>query len=232
MRKEELLYLEKLLVGSLTNISDIQETLLSFLNIKLVRLVDNIKARDAESAYSADTIFFPLLHSVLVSERVLEISINSGYLQNRLIRLTTMSKDFGISIEDARRQFEYTIMMHREMAFNNLNTSKNHNNYYIENIKEYKKFIEEELFKNIRIYCNQVMIALITVRTINKLGLWRWRFKFSPSFRYFRNRRKLKAFLAETTDRVDSFVKNCLIADRDLGEWYKQNNPSTQKING
>lgn len=224
-RAEHLMLLQKMLVNAVNNVEDTKRTIEMFRDKKLNVLIKNIDLRTKQNSYSIDTIFFPLLHSETISERVLDVTIQSSYLQNKIVRLVPMSKDFAVTIDDARRQFDSVIDMHKQMLFQKMNPLVGvHNESYKQSMIGFRKFITDEFLNtNLRIYSNHLMISLMAVKLMTQWGFWRWRLIFSPHFCYFISRESLNHWHKNAYDCVEKYVINQLIADPELGRWYREN---------
>ena len=143
-----------------------------------------------------------------------------------------MSKDFSQSIEDVRAQFKYTIDMNKDMSFQKLNPPIFQNQEYEQNMQNFKRMLKEDIFgKNIKVYMNQLIKTKTTVNVIQNLGffrLTRWRSKFSPSFKLFKNHKDLKIFTNSAYERVDSFIKSTALKEvGPVGDLYRKNNKAS-----
>lgn len=206
-RRKKLDYLEKLLVYNINSVIDARNTINSFLENKLRELIQWISESN-EKTYSVETAFFPLFSMHPIDENILDFCTGSGYLDDKMIQVVRMSKDFSLGIDDLRRQFAYTLEINRDMAFKKLIPPDDQKNQYKINIEEFRKTVKQDLFeKNIKTYIRLLATVRIGVNTLRDLGVVRWRFKFSPSFRYFRNNRDLQKFRKEAFERIDKFLK-------------------------
>lgn len=207
-RKKHLYNLEKLLVYNINNLIDARNTINHFISVRLLELVDNIKSRIGEDVYSCDIAFFPLFSIHPPDENILEINTESGYLDNKLIQTIKMSKDFAIAIDDLRQQFMNTIQVNRDMAFSKLNPPKFQNEAYLRNIEEFRNVVKRDIFeKNIKVYMRTIVSTRVALNVFRDLGIIRWRFKFEPHFKYFKNRQDLKKFRDNIYELIDKFLE-------------------------
>lgn len=204
--KKDLYYLEKTLVYNINNVIDARTTIRIFID-KLDQLIKNIDSND-DLQYSVDTAFFPLFHASPIDENLLKISSGSGYLDNRIVQLLRMGKDYALAINDARNQFRETIKMNKEMAFYKLNAPGPQKKLYKQNINDFIEAIEKDFFKkNTKIYLKKLVSTRVVLNEIRNKGIMKWRFKFEPHFKYFENQSDLKIFKNETFNRIDQSIK-------------------------
>ena len=205
--KDDLYYLERTLVSAINNVIDTEETIKNFLDNKLIELLNNIEDRIKENIYSVDIAFLPLFYIFTINESFLNFKTGSGYLDNKIDQIIQMSNNFASNVNDLRKQFGDTIEMNKNMAFYRLNPSSAQNNMYKTNIENFKKTVEGELLeKNINSYLRLLVSARVVAKKISKIGIIRWRFRFSPNFRFFKNREEFEKFQQdEMFDRIDKF---------------------------
>lgn len=205
--KEGLYYLEKLLVYNINAVGESHRTIKDFIKNRLVELIDRIDQATVEKRYAVHTAFLPLF-SYPTDENLFSINTNSGYLDNKLLQIFGMTKDFSLAIDDLRNQFSSTVELNYKLAFGKLNGPVPQNNEYKKNIEEFIKVVERDLFgKNEKIYIKALVSTRVAVSKIRDIGLQRWRIKFSPSFKFFMDNKKLEKFKSETFDRIDQFLK-------------------------
>lgn len=205
--KDNLYRLEKLLVYNINNVVDARNTIYSFIENKLEELIEHIKQNN-DKAYSIGVAFFPLFTIHPIDENIISLNSGSGYLDNKMIKIFKMSRDFASSIDDSRRQFAYTIEVSRNIAFMKLVSPVDQKNQYIQNIEAFREMMRRDLFdKNIKTYIQTLVSARVGINFLRDIGIFRWQFKFSPRYRYFKNRRELKKFCEETHKRIDKFFK-------------------------
>lgn len=207
-RKKHLYNLEKFLVYSINNAIDAYNTINHFIEKRLSKLIEHVKENNNNGAYSVDNAYFPLFSVYPINENVLDVDTESGYIDNKIIQIMKLSKDFALSIDDLRRQFTDTMKINRSMAFNRLNPSHIHNETYIRNLEEFKTIVKQDMLeKNVKIYIKILVNARVGVNTLRDIGVNHWRFKFSPSFKYFKDQRELKKFKDSTFERIDQFLE-------------------------
>ena len=208
--KENLLYLEKIIVSNINNVLDIEVTIKKFLDNQLKTLEGNVRKHLASNpySYSADMAFFPLFATNLIEENYLKVSSRSSFLDNKLLQVFKMSKDFAHSIEDFRLQFKETLQSNKDMILNKSNPPLIQNTMYLTNLEAFKEAVERDLLNgNVKTYLNLLTRTYVALMEINRLGIYCWRYKFSPSFRYFKNYKELKEFKKGMFERVEDYIK-------------------------
>lgn len=207
-RKENLYQLEKLFVVNINGVVDIHQNIKRFLEEKLSDLISNIDKKDLPNSYSIATAFFPLFFVPTINESFLDIKTGSGYLDNKILQLIKMSKDFSLSIDDLRGQFEHTLITNQWVAVNRLNKPKLQKKEYKENLERFEETARRELIeKNIKTYLKFLISARVIVNEIRDSGIIRWRLKFTSSFKYFRSRKIWKDYVNKTFDRIDNYLE-------------------------
>ena len=205
--KEDLYYLEKLLIYDINAVIENHRTIKYFIEKRLTELISRINQATREGKYGVHTAFFPLF-SHPADENLFNINTGSSYLDNKLLQISGMTKDFSFAIDDLRNQFSSTVALNYKIAFDKLNAPVPQNNEYKRNIEGFIKIIKNVLFeKNEKTYMRVLVNALVAVNTIMDMGIIRWRFKFSPSFKFFRNKQNLEKFRGEVFDRIDQFLE-------------------------
>jgi len=205
-RKEYLIYLEKFLVDRINNVIDVKKTIENFLDERLVELISNIKSVPSD-IYSTAIAFLPFFNTEPIGEILFNHDTKSSYLDNQLLKVVRMSKDFSEIVDDIRRQFQETISTDREMAMRKLNAPLFQNEEYVTHLNNFIESTKRDLNKNIPIYFRVLVSARITADTIRKMGIIKWRFKFSADFIPFKNKESFKKYVKETPDRIDKFLE-------------------------
>lgn len=205
--KNNLYRLEKFLVYNINNVVDARDTIYNFIENKLGELIEHIK-QNSDKTYSIDVAFFPLFMAHPIDENIISLNSGSGYLDNKMLKIFKMSKDFASAVDDSRRQFEYTLETSRNIAFMKLVSPVDQKNQYIENIEAFRTMVRRDLFdKNIKVYIQTLVSARIGINFLRDIGIFRWQFKFSPKYRYFKNKQEFKKFCEGTHKRIDKFFK-------------------------
>ncbi len=136
-----------------------------------------------------------------------EQAAQSNYLENKVAHVYKLVKDFGNNIDEARIQFNSSIQLHQTMVFAKANAPDLQNNLYIENLEAFAEMLKRDILENnIRICLKHLIYAKAANDAIRQLGYFRWRFKFSPSFMYFRDRKSLQKYKDESLTRVESYL--------------------------
>ncbi len=218
--KEYLISLEKFFVYSINDIIDARCTLARYLKNQLAELIINIKANTAKNIYSVDTAFFPLFSVSPIDDVIFRNTSRSNYLENKTAHVHKLVRDFASSIEDIRRQFTHTLELHHSMAFGKVNAPNVQNAMFIRNLEEFVKMVHRDIFdSNVKICIKHLVYAKVAENYIKNKGYFLWRWRFSPSFKYFRSKKELQKYKEETFDRIELFLKP--IVDKEIAEIEK-----------
>jgi hypothetical protein len=210
-RKNDLILLEKILVTNINTLGESYNTIKTFLNGNFNDVLKDIDTDNASGKYSASYTFFPLFICNPIDIDLTSINSGSGYLDNKLLNIQKTSKDFYLGVEDLRNQLKDTILLHREIIFNKLNPEKAQNYLYKENLIRFKTVVERDMLsKNIKTYLELLITSLVVLRKINKVSLFRWKFKFSGSFKFFKTQKLFKQYINinNVFDRIDLMIKS------------------------
>jgi hypothetical protein len=206
--KNDLLYLEKMVVSNMNNVLDIEIIISEFITKKLLTLEKNIPQRTSGNSYSIDAAFFPQFAGHISDENYLKTTSKSGFLDNKLLYIYKMSENFTHSLNDFRGQFQQTIQSNTEMAIAKINPMKIQNEMYLRNIQSFRNAVQDELLNNnIPVYLKLLTTAYVTLSEINKRGIRSWRLKFSPSFKYFKTNNQLKEYKDSAFERIEAYIE-------------------------
>ncbi len=207
--RENLYFLQRTIVYTINNLLETRRTILKFTDNHLKELLKNIEECNLEERYSLNRAFFPLFNVHAIDVNLLKISTKSGYLDNVLAKVVEMSKDFPLIVADAANQFRQTLELSERIAFGKQNSVKVHNQEFKKQIVEYDKFIKRELIENnISIYLKSLVTALVCIVELYEIGYFRWKFRFSSYFKFFKNRKDYLNFVEGSFDRVDNHFKD------------------------
>lgn len=210
-RKEDLLYLQKNIIYNINIISDIHDTLKKFIDDQFAKLIINIDDRIQKDKYSADRAYFPLFSLCLIDDSLLSRHSGSGYVDNKILQVHKITKELSMGIIDLRHQFNDTISINMNMAFSKMNPPIFHNNQFKDNLNEFKDMVDRDIFtQNIPTSIKVLAETLVAIECINRIGLFRWKYKFSGSFKYFRKHSDFKGFKNNTYERISAFLKGDL----------------------
>lgn len=205
--KDNLYRFEKSLVHDINNVVDARNTIYNFIEDKLGELIKHIRQNNND-VYSIDVAFFPLFTVHSIDENIVSLNTGSGYLDNEIIRIFKMSNDFASAIDDLRQQFAYTAETSRNIAFMKLVSPVDQKDQYVQNIEAFREAVRRDLFdKNVKIYIRTLVSTRTGINFLRDIGIFRWQFKFSSRYRYFKNRQELKKFDEEIYERIDKFFK-------------------------
>src|SRR5882724_4687121 len=172
--KENLLFLEKFLVFNINTVISADKTIRDFITIRLAELISHIDQNTATERYSADEAFFPLLMTSSDDIDFLSIKTKSGYLDNKIMQVSMMSRDFSLAVEDMRRQFTHTVSLNQDMAFNKRNPPNAQNALYKGNIQGFIEFVNRDFFeKSLKVYIKTLSTARVAVSSIREEGFIR-----------------------------------------------------------
>ncbi len=206
--RDDLYYLEKLLVLTINNLIDSRKTIKHFIDVRLVSLQKQIDEESAHGRYCVSMAFLPLFVIHSFDESALELKIKSGYIDNQLNRIVALSKDYVIAIDDLREQYKQTYLIQKEIAFSKLNPAVPQNNSYKANIEEFRKIVKEAIFeKNMKAYIKLLVTTREAVNFIRRKHIFLWKLKFTASFKYFRNKKQFKDYKENLVIEIENFLK-------------------------
>ncbi len=203
--KEGVYYLERLLVDQLNSSYEAKNTLQLFIDNKLTELLQNISTNPL-TAYSIDAAFFPLFPVRPISEEIHKITTKSNYVDNKIARAYKISYELAHAMDDARRQFDYTIKTSREIAINRLNPPEVQKKQYYTNVLLYKKFLHEDfLTKNFPIYTKMLAEARVPLSKLREIGIKSWNKKFNPKFKFYLRKKDYEKAKKEIYEKMDEY---------------------------
>jgi len=205
--RKKLYFIEKLLVDQINNVLDAKKTIRRFVNIQLKELICHIQ-ENHPNAFSIDYAFFPSFSIIPLSDEIHKINTNSVYIDNKLGKSCLLSKDFPYIIEGAREQFFQTIQLNRDMALKKINPPEIQKASYLHNIKEYKLMIEKDLLNNnFSIYLKVLVEALEAIKELRKVNLRKWRLKFDPKYRFFKNKKQYIEAKKNSYEKIEKYFE-------------------------
>lgn len=207
-QREDLYYLEKTLAVSIDTVGEVQRIIRKFTDNRLKRLVCHVEECSQAEVYSIDETFFPLFYVHTVSEGINKINTKSGYLDDKISRVSMMSKDFAMIVDNLRSQFENLVENNRQVIVSKSISPEAQCANYLRNIKEFRDVVEKYLYhQDVKLYLETLVSSRIAVNNYRELGFFRWQYKFSPSFKYFKNKKTLKKYNDEMFERIDKFFE-------------------------
>jgi uncharacterized membrane protein len=224
--KNNLLFLERMLVASINNIVQIKGTIEYFLNTKIDPMISAIGIHT--NVYNAESAFFPMFFTVKYGDNIFSLNLKSAYLENKINQVATMSNDIVASIEDARRQFQHCIESNMRMASQKLNPPSIQNDFFKKNLEEFKKITKKEILDtNFNIYFVRLVESRTAVQTLLKdinrygcFGFTVWKLRFSSDCRYFKNRKILENFKKDFIARIEAYVIKQISMYKELEDRY------------
>ncbi|GEM_PF-993517 len=207
LKRENLDYLERLIVDQINMIIEIERVIRTFIDNRLGELIKNINA-NPDNAYSVNRSFFPLFSVRVMSENIHGISTRSNYLDNKLAQAYAMSKDLPHIIDDTRQQFTNTIELNEKIAFMKVNPPQAQKQSYLENIKNFRVSLSDDMIdKNIPIYLKTLVQAQVALSEFRKMGFLLWRIKFDPKFRFFWKHETFNKAKEDSYNKIESFFE-------------------------
>ena len=211
LNKEDLIFVEKELVAAINNLAEIKRTLNDFLVTNLFKLKKIIKESDQMEAHCGSSAYLPMFHVNELDVNLKHVRAGSGYLDNEIIKVISYSGELNVQMKDIRLQFENTVSDAKHLATNKINSYEFHNSSYLRNIENYEEMIKRDVVgKNIYTYLKALTKTYVTSMEIRKLGKWRWRQKFSSSFKFFLNKKKHVEYKKDAIKRVDEYINPIL----------------------
>lgn len=205
-RKENLYYIEKALVLNINMVGEAHRTVSRFIELKLNILIQHINEDIKAGRYSLNLAFLPLFNCKPADNNIFRLNTGSGHLDNKLMQIYIMSRDFAESINDLRSQFYSTVELHRMMALNKLNPPKEQGELFRDNVKEFIRIINDEFFNmNIKNYLRALIRTRIVANTYRKWGNRYWQLKFSPKYKFFWTQKDYLKCCDEKFDIIDKY---------------------------
>ena len=209
-KKEYLYYLQRVIVDQINLIIEIRETTQKFLDFKLNILLHNISS-NPNSAYSVDTVFFPLISVRPIPQNVNAISSDSGYIDNKVAKIYAMSEDFPHIINDIRLQLRDTLEKNEKIAFGKKNSPEVQKEQFKQNIEQYKKMLEDDLLgKNIPAYIKKLVETLIAVETKARTGYFHWKIKFDPRWKFYTQKNTYLKAKGQVMEKMDKYFESAV----------------------
>jgi hypothetical protein len=203
--KEDVLYLNKAIADQVNLIIEIREAIKRFSETKLIPLIQRTEKENGP-AYSVGLAFFPLFSTRGLNEDFIKKSSGSSYLDNKLARVYHLSQDLPHIIEDTRMQFQETLKFNKEISFGKLNSADAQRQMHLENLREYRRVLEEELLgQNLSIILKNAVEGFVGITEIRKIGVLGWRLKFDVRYRFFLSRENYKKERDRTLERIEEY---------------------------
>ena len=209
-KKQNLDVLERVFIYEINKVINTRQTLKKFIDTQLADLKDGIAFYQAQGKYSLGMTFIPLFSVEPIEENLLQIEVESGYLMNKINQIYAMSKDFSLMVDDLREQFKETIRTNKEIAMGKLNDPGPQNGLFLKNVQDFEKMLRQDIFgTNIPIYLRNLIAARSAAAAIREMGMFHWKSKFAPHFKYFKNKHDLINFhKRETFDQIEIYLQD------------------------
>ena len=188
-QKQYLYYQYRTIIEQINMIVEVENTIFNFLDNKVTELIKHIED-NPDTAWSADTAYFPLFSVRSLPEKIVMKSSGSGYLDNKISKIYSMSKDLPHIIKDLRFQFEATIKTNERIVYGKLNSPQVQKAQFKRNLTEYECAIRKEMLnKNIPLYIKKLAETAVAIQEKIKIGSLRWKFKFDPRYKFHMSRK-------------------------------------------
>lgn len=211
--KDNLYFLEKILVDQINDTIEMKKTILDFIDKRLNELVKHIK-NNAPDAFSIDSAYFPLFPVLPLSEQIHTIDTKSGYIENKLAKTFQLSRNMPHIIEDIKRQFENTIELNKNLALAQANPPHIQKQNYLDNINRYIAMIKRDMLDtNIPIYLKSLIQTREALNGLRRLGLIKWRIKFDPKYQFHINKKEYQQAKEATFKKIEEYF-NKKVEDR------------------
>lgn len=205
---DDLYVLEKELVNQINSTLDIKKSIIDFINKQLNILIGNIE-ENPDFAFSVDCTYFPLFSVSSFGEQINHVNTKSGYIENKLAKVSQMSKDMPCIIKDLKRQFDDLINLNRELVLNKSNSPEVQKKIYLNNIIKYKEFLEHDVLgKNIPIYLKILIQTRTALLKLKKIGLIRWQMRFDGSFCFYFNKKVYNKDREKDYDVIEKYFED------------------------
>lgn len=206
-REENISFFHKAVVDQINSLLGSREVIKLFITEKIDGLLLK-KRTEGEKTYSVDMAFFPLFSTRPLSDDLQKKGTGSSFVDNKLLRVFFFSQDFPHIIEDIRKQFDRTLDLNKEMAFNKFNTPNDQRSDYIKNLQNYRNIIWDQIIeKNIPIFFKALVECLVAIEELRSIGLLRWKLKFDVKYKFYFNIKKYEKEKRETYERIDSYFR-------------------------
>lgn len=205
--KQYVYYLQRMIVDQINLLNDAEETVKNFIISKVDVFIARID-KDLATAYSVDTMFFPLFSVRPLPDDVNTRSSGSGYIDNKIAKVYALSRDFPHIMDDVRLQLKDTIERNEKISFGKLNSPEAQKAQFKENIGEYKKMLNEEILnKNFPIYMRKLLETLVALEEKARMTRIAWRLKFDPRWKLYLTRESYLKAKEKIIDDMDLYFK-------------------------
>lgn len=204
---ENFYYLEKTLINSMNTAAEANKVIKDFIDNRLEEIIECTEDCSKNKRYSIATSYFPSFYIHTIDKDITNVHTGSGYIDNEIAKVFMMSNDFVKIIDDLGGQFKNTIEDNKLIATNKLNGPEVQCRDYVENIRHFREVIDRELIdRNIPEYLRFLVCARTALHSYNELG-FRWKYKFAPNFKFFKNKKEYKDFKLSASGRVDAYLE-------------------------
>ncbi len=218
--RQYLYYQYRMIIEQINMVIETERTIITFLDTKLAKLISNID-NNPENSWSADVAYFPMFSARSLPEKIATESTGSGYLDNKISKIYSMSKDIPHIIEDLRYQFDSTLKINEKMVHGQLNSAQVQKAQFKNNLNEYERAMKDDMLsKNIPIYLKKLAETAVAINQRIKTGPLGWKFRFDPRYKFHISRKTVIADMKNLIEKMDSYFENerdVLVAEIDTG---------------
>lgn len=205
--KQYLYYLQRMIVDQINLLNDADNTIKDFINLKINVFLARIDENPV-TAYSVNTVFFPLFSVRPLPDDVNAKSSGSGYIDNKIAKVYALSRDFPHIIDDTRLQLKDTIERNEKISFGRLNSPEVQKAQFKENIEEYRKMVEDEIIgKNFPLYMRKLLETLVALEVKARMTRIAWKLKFDPRWKFYLTRESYLKAKEKIIDDMDLYFK-------------------------
>lgn len=207
-RRDHIVRIYKTVLIGINNAMDVWKGVDDFRNLRIPEMLQQLQIAKTEGIPFVGKAFFPPLARIPLSEVILEKHCGSDYVETQLLFALTTSKNFSLLIDDAQKKFESTLEDHLMLMTQKFATNTTLNTALYGNMELYRDvFLKDYFFRNLSTYLNILAKAKIATRAYLLMGGWRWRSKFEPSFRYFKNKASYREYAESTQEKIGKYLE-------------------------
>lgn len=205
--KNELYYLEKLLIYHINDLLDNRKTIIAFINWNLSNIINDINNTD-NSIYALGYTYIPLFSIIPINKEVLKYNTKSSYLDNKISYTYKLSENMPHIINDIRKQFDSLVETNKILVLWKFGTPEYLKKMYIDNLENYKKMIQNEILdNNIPIYLKVLVQTHEALKYIRQKWYIKWHLKFNPKFKFYKNAKSYNLAIENIYDEIQWFFK-------------------------
>jgi hypothetical protein len=178
--KENLNFVEKVIIDRINNAYEARVSVLVFLDDKIQKILRDIDSSPPEQHFVSQA-FFPLFSMRSIGPEIHKISTGSGYVDSKIDRAFSISDDLVRIVDDSRRQFESTLELNQTLVLGKYNTAAAEKASLRACLVEYEHVTRRDLAeRNLLTYLRVLIQTQVAITELKRIGIRKWRKKFSP----------------------------------------------------